>query len=96
MPGFVQYVSATQGPFLGNGAPQGTDFQVSAQGSTIIVGLTRLGDVGGANGSGDLAVFNFNLASPGSGNITFSDQQARKPQLRVKNLIWEGGSIQVQ
>jgi hypothetical protein len=90
----LAFDGATEGTFLSGGA--GTSLQVASQTGNLVVGLTRLGAVGGISGSGNLLTLRFRAIGSGSGSIQFTRNQgvAADGDL-IPDLDWLGGNVQV-
>jgi hypothetical protein len=88
----LQFVRATAGPLLNNGAVQAA---VSSTG-TLIVGGTHLGATPGATGSGVVLTLEFNAVAAGTGSFVFSRNSALdstgKP---LAGIAWIAGSATV-
>lgn len=90
----LSFEGATQGSFLSSGGFQ-VSLQVAEETGNLIVGVTRLGAVGGASGSGTLVTLRFTAVGSGTGNLTFSRAQAVDPQGRaIDDVAFVGGSVQ--
>jgi hypothetical protein len=87
-------VSVEEDEFL-SGEP--TSFQVdTSQLGRAIVGLTRLGDVDGQDGSGTLITIVFSKVAAGSGTISFERTQAVGSQGEDRfEITWSGGGVVV-
>jgi hypothetical protein len=92
----LDWTSSTEGSFLG--APGGgqTSLQVvEASPGRLVVGLTRLGGVSGATGSGDLLTLTFSAVGAGSQPIAFAQNTAYDSAGQARPLTWVGGSVSV-
>lgn len=90
----LSFEGATPGTFLSGGGFQ-VSLQVAEETGNLIVGVTRLGAVGGASGSGTLATLRFTAVGSGSGSLTFSRTQAVDPQgVAIDDVAFVGGSVQ--
>jgi hypothetical protein len=90
-PGLLQHVRSTQGPLLAGGTFQGT-----ASAGRLVIGLSNLGPVPGASGSGLLMTFEFRAAGAGEGTIAFSKNQAVDSQGQaIAGLTWSAGTVRV-
>lgn len=88
----LQFVRATAGPLLNNGAVQAA---VSSPG-TLIVGGTHLGTTPGANGSGVVMTLEFSAAAAGSGSFAFARNSAlNSTGAAISGLTWLAGSVTV-
>ena len=89
----LQFVRATAGPLLGNGAVQAA---VSSPPGTLIVGGTHLGSVPGANGSGVVMTLEFTAVAAGSGSFAFTRNSALDSSGRpIASVAWLAGSVSV-
>jgi hypothetical protein len=63
---------------------------------TVIVGLSRLGDVGGVEGSGLLLTLDFTAVNNGSGSFSFSANTAFDGDGdRLDDAVWQAGTVEV-
>lgn len=91
----LTFTSATEGPFLGGAT---TSFQVLEVGSgRVVVGLSRLGAVGGVSGSGTLVTLEFQSRGvAGTGSFTFERNTAFDANgAAISTGTWGGGSATV-
>lgn len=75
-----------------------TAFEVARFGDLVTVGLTRLGEVEGAVGSGRLLTLRFAVrdAAEGEGALDFERNDTRDPRGRIQEGVgWIAGSIEV-
>lgn len=87
----LQHVRSTQGPMLAGGT-----FQGSVTAGRLVVGLSNLGPVPGASGSGVLMTFEFRAVGAGEGTFTFSKNQAVDSQGQaIAGLTWSAGTVRV-
>lgn len=87
----LQHVRSTQGPLLAGGT-----FQGSVSSGRLVIGLSNLGPVPGASGSGVLMTFEFRAAGAGEGTFTFSKNQAVDSQGQaIAGLTWSAGTVRV-
>jgi len=88
----LQYVRVTQGPLLAGGT-----LQVAAGGTgNLVVGLSNLGPVPGASGSGVLMTFEFRAVGAGQGSISFSRNTAvDSAGQSINGLSWGTGTVRV-
>ena len=91
----LRFDSAAEGTFLAG--PQ-TSLQVTeSPAGNLIVGLTRLGAVGGVGGSGVLLTLRFTANGTGNGSLEFIDRAAFDNQgLALSGVAWGGGTVAVQ
>jgi hypothetical protein len=74
----------------------GTSLQVVTSGANrLVVGLTRLGAVSGASGSGLLLELRFTARASGSGSVAFERQQAWNGAGGPQGATWLAGSVSV-
>lgn len=87
----LQLVRTTQGPFLSGGTVQ------SSQGpGLLILGLSRLGAVEGATGSGVLLTLEFRATAAGEGSFTFEQNSAvNSGGQPLSGLTWSAGTVRV-
>jgi len=87
----VQYVRTTQGPLLAGGT-----LQVAPGTGTLVVGLSNLGPVPGASGSGVLMTLEFRAAGAGQGSFAFSRNVAvNSAGQSINGLSWGTGTVRV-
>ncbi|HYH44313.1 MAG TPA: cohesin domain-containing protein, partial [Thermoanaerobaculia bacterium] len=91
----VQYVRTTQGPLLAGGT-----LQVATSGGgtsgTLVVGLSNLGPVPGASGSGVLMTLEFRAAGAGQGSFSFTRNVAvDSAGQSIDGLSWGTGTVRV-
>jgi len=90
----LSYQGATPGDFLATGGFQ-VSLQVAEQSGNLIVGVTRLGAVPGASGSGTLVTLRFRSVGSGTGSLSFSRTEAVDADGRViGGVAFVGGSVQ--
>jgi hypothetical protein len=86
---------ATAGTFLAaGGATVSTQVLESAPGN-LVVGLSRLGNVGGADGSGVLLELELPVETAGIGPLAFTRNAAFRADGTSPGLTWAGGSVTV-
>ena len=90
----VHYPSATAGTFLGSSGQISMQVVESAPGH-LVVGVSRLGDVRGVDGSGIVASLVFTPVANGSGPFTFSRNTAFQSEGTTVTLQWAGGTVTV-
>ena len=91
----VQYVRATQGPLLAGGT-----LQVAVGGGgtagNLVVGLSNLGPVPGASGSGLLMTLEFRATGAGQGSFSFSRNVAvDSAGQSINGFSWGTGTVRV-
>jgi hypothetical protein len=89
----LAFVGATEGSFLA-GSGQ-TTLQVAANGARLIVGASRLGPLGGVDGTGVLMTLEFRSLANGGGAIGFDAERAIDPLGSDLSLVWQGGQVTV-
>lgn len=90
----LSYEGATVGDFLGQDGFQ-VSLQVADETGNLIVGVTRLGDVPGASGSGMLLTLRFRAVGSGTGSLSFSRTQAVDADGRpIGGVTFVGGTVQ--
>ena len=88
----LQFVRATAGPLLNNGAVQA----VASTPGTLVVGGTHLGATPGANGSGVVLTLEFNAVAAGSGSFAFARNSAlNSTGATISGMTWLAGSVTV-
>ena len=90
--------ATSEGTFLSENGAVETAFEILRKpAGNLIVGVTRLGDVGGASGSGTLLTIEFEITGGGGqGDLTFSDNDAvDRDREFLDATVWLGGSIEV-
>lgn len=90
--------SESEGSFLSDGGQEDTDLQVSERtAGEVIVGITRLGTVPGASGSGNLLSLEFTRKAAGSGRMEMVDNDALDSFGDVQlDVTWISGSVTVR
>jgi hypothetical protein len=88
----LQFVRATAGPLLNNGAVQA----VASSPGTLIVGGTHLGATPGASGSGVVLTLELTAPAAGSGSFAFARNSAlNSTGTPITALTWLAGSVTV-
>lgn len=92
----LRYVEVGEGTLLSDGDLVQTSFQaVEIEPGRLLVGLTRLGAVGGASGSGVLMSFVFDAIGAGAGAIAFAEERAFDPTgATLASVDFAGGTVQ--
>jgi hypothetical protein len=89
------YGAFTAGTFLAaGGATVSAQVTESAAGN-LVVGLTRLGNVGGVDGSGLLLELELPVEAGGTGNVAYARNTALRADGSPLSLTWAGGSVTV-
>jgi hypothetical protein len=92
----VQFTGATEGTFLNAAGTASTTFQaVESPPGTLVVGVSRLGAVQGANGSGVIATLHFTATASGTGAFAFSRNAGFDSTGAPLSLSWSAGTVQV-
>lgn len=87
----LQYVRVTQGPLLAGGT-----LQVAPGAGNLVIGLSNLGPVPGASGSGVLMTLEFRAAGAGQGSLSFSRNVAvDSAGQSINGLSWGTGTVRV-
>ena len=95
LPSVVSFGTASEGTFL-SADGSGTSIQSAIRGNVVIVGITRLGDTGGASGDGVVLSLDLRPVVAGSGTLSFSRNRALRPDgTEAPGLTWTSGSVQV-
>lgn len=90
--GVLSFEGATEGDLLSAGGTP-TTFQVADRGGRLVVGVSRLGQVGGAGGSGTVLTLRFRATADGNGQLSFSNNAAETQDNRTLDADWIGGSV---
>jgi len=95
-PSVLSYVQSAEGTFFNqDGAPVSILVEENPSG-TLIVGVARLGDVGGVSGSGVALTLTFNGAGNGGSALGFSNNSLLDPDLNpLDGVQWFGGDASV-
>ena len=87
----LRYVTATPGTFI-----SGTVQTVEGAGGVVIVGVSKLGAVSGASGSGVLVTLQFQGSATGTGLFSFARNTAvNYSGQTLSSLAWSAGSVNV-
>ena len=88
--------SQVEGDFLSGDGSRTEIFARERTDGSIIVGLSRVGDVGGVDGSGLLVTLDFNVVSNGSGSFSYVANGAFDGGGdRLEETVWQAGDLQV-
>lgn len=88
----LQFVRATQGPLLAGGTLQ----VASGTAGNLVVGLSNLGPVPGASGSGVLLTLEFRASGAGQGPFSFARNVAvNSAGQSINGLSWGTGTVRV-
>lgn len=95
-PSVLSYVQASEGTFFNqDGAPVSVLVDENPAG-TLIVGVARLGDVGGVSGSGVALTLTFSGAGNGGSALGFANNSLLDPDLNpLDGIQWFGGDATV-
>lgn len=93
----LEFDQATEGTFLDQNGTVDTSLQVvESPSGTLVVGLTRLGQVTGRSGTGTLLRLEFDRRAAGSGDLVFADNQAFNTLgSAITGVEWSGGRVVV-
>jgi hypothetical protein len=100
-PTMIEYMEASEGTFLSQDCSDCTSFQVALENGEpgrLTVGLTRLGEIEEASGSGTLLSLIFKAVAPGTTTVAFANPKGFKDRTHQDVIInaWENGTITVQ
>ena len=92
----LSYDGAVEGSFLsGSGAQTSLQVFQSAPGR-IVVGVSRLGPVGGASGTGGIVEIELAVQAAGSGSVGFENRQGFDSDGDpISGLEWAGGTVRI-
>ncbi len=93
----LHFAGGVEGTLLNAGGSVPTNFQVvESPPGTLIVGLSRLGTVGGTSAAGTLLTLQFTAVASGSGTLAFAhDEAADANGNPIAPVSWNGGTVQV-
>jgi hypothetical protein len=93
----LSFDQATEGTFLDQNDTVDTSLQVAESPSgTLVVGLTRLGQVAGRTGTGSLLRLEFNRRAAGSGDLVYANNQAfNAAGTAITGVQWSAGRVVV-
>lgn len=96
--GLLRLDASTEGSWLSADGTVQTSFLTNdSQAGTLVVGLSRLGNVAGRTGSGSLLTLTFSAVGTGNGAFGFSNNDFfDRDGVSVSGISWAGGSAQVQ
>jgi general secretion pathway protein D len=96
-PQALEFIGLSEGQFLKkDGNLTAFIYSVNPDTGEIIIGLSRLGDVSGATGSGTLALATFRAKSPGNTSVTPQNVDFRDSRLNPINMVVESGAVQIR
>jgi hypothetical protein len=91
----LRFDGVERGGFLGS-ATDTTLAQAQPAPGTLVIGYSRLGEIPGVSGSGNVLTLRFTSLATGSGTFTFSRNSAFNAEGNpLQSLPWAGGSVQV-
>jgi hypothetical protein len=99
-PAVIEYVGAAEGDvFKKDNGP--TVLQAAlkeGQSGAIVIGLTRVGQIGNISGSGKLMTLSFRAIAAGASTLTFSDPKGFRAQSHQDVPIddWQNGAVTVE
>jgi hypothetical protein len=92
----LDFDEVTEGTFLDQGGIDTTLQVAETPDGTLVVGLSRLGQVSGRSGTGTLLRLEFRRQAPGSGDVRFEDNQAFNAAGNpITGITWSGGRVTV-
>jgi hypothetical protein len=92
----LKFTGASEGSFLNSAGSTATSYQATENpAGTIVIGISRLGTVAGASGSGVLTTLHFSAVASGTGTFTFSHNAGFDSNGVPIGLGWAAGSVQV-
>ena len=98
----LAYSKVTEGPFMSHGGQVKTSLLLSErQKGDLVIGLSRLGNVTGRNGSGVLMTLRFAASGAGTDSLTFTNEAAYDGTIRqtgqpIQGFGWFAGSVTVR
>lgn len=96
-PQVIELISLTEGKFLNqDGKPTAFIYSVDPDTGRVIVGLSRLGEVGGVSGSGALASATFRAKKPGTALLTFQNVDFRNTRFEPVPVNFRTDEIQIR
>lgn len=91
----LTFTGFTEGGLLNAGGAATSAQVVESPPGNLVVGISRLGAVGGVTGSGTLLTLNFSAVASGNGALTFAGPQAFSSGGTIASTQFIGGSVQV-
>jgi len=93
-PAILRFVSGAEGSFLGSdGQPTAFFATATSEGASVVVGLSRLGPVGGVSGSGDLCVLAFEVVGSGNSGLAFSRAKVRDSSNAIVPAVFQRTTV---
>jgi len=94
--GALAFDRVTEGTYLDQNGAVDTSLQVTEMPSgTLVVGLSRLGQVGGRTGTGSLLQIEFDRRAAGSGDLIFAENAAFNALGQIPGVQWSAGRVVV-
>jgi hypothetical protein len=87
----LRFVRATPGPFLAGASLQA----IESPTGTVVIGISKLGSVPGATGSGVLMTLELQATATGDGTFSFINNTAIDSGARPLGLTWSAGTVRV-
>ena len=95
-PSVLSYVTFTDGTFFSSDGEPVSILVDENPAGRLIIGVARLGDVGGVSGTGVALTLTFNGAGNGNSTLGFENSSLLDPDLNaVDGVQWFGGSASV-
>jgi hypothetical protein len=92
----MRFDYGVEGSFLGGDGNSTAFFATaSSRGDSAVIGLSRLGRVAGANGSGELCTLYFDAIGPGNASMTFARGKVRDSSNRILDATFQVVRISV-
>jgi hypothetical protein len=93
----LRFDAITEGSFLDQSGAIDTSLQVAENPpGTLIVGLSRLGQVAGRSGTGSVLRLEFSRVAAGSGDLTFANNRAfNATGAVISGVQWSAGQVVV-
>lgn len=93
-PAVLRFVSGAEGSFLASdGSPTAFFATATSAGESVVVGLSRLGNVGGVSGSGDLCLLQFEVVGSGHSSLAFARAKVRDASNAIVPAIFQPADI---
>jgi hypothetical protein len=94
--GLLQFVEGSEGSLLSQSGTVNTSLQVFQSPGELVLGLTRLGGVGGISGTGVVMQLRFTTQGSGSGPLEFGNQQGVDGNGQLLDFLgWIDAQVQV-
>lgn len=92
----IDFVGYATGSLLEQGGKT-AEYMWAENSNEVILGITRLGGVGGVSGSGTLVTLKFKAVAAGNSTISFGYGSLKDPALNTVTInSWDGGTVAVQ